>query len=750
MPTSICRQFLSLCLLSVLSFALLRPTTAQEQDAVRIKTDLVVLDAQVTDKNTRAVIGGLTLQDFELFEDDVKQQIEYFSQDKLPLSVVLLLDISPSVSPVLEQIGKGALQALQHLKPEDEIALMTFAGVTETIQNFTKDRQLILDKINFALTKEGHGTRIHEAIGHAARKFRDAAVPSSRRAIVVVTDNQGSMNRTDDPVSEAQIRDAVVESGATVCGVIVKSFLNVLDGIMFQHPMMQEHFKRTTVNPYAEMTGGEMTAASKETVNTRLGEMFDRLRSRYSLGYNPANQDFNGKFRRIRLSLTAAARTRLSGEPVITAKQGYFATDKEIENLIAEEEQRANAEARKNASRTDPQSASTDNSKPATDTKAARPDAGSAGADGNTSIPSDPGRATPAQPEPIDSLEQLARDEAVRPYAHLVMLDVLAMNKKTGVMVSSLNKNDFEIDDNGVKQPIVHFSRGESPISLVLLVDVTANIGYAMSSLRRSVRLWTSKLNADDQIALMAFAGRAIVMQDFTTDRRAIAGKLRNFVEDASRQDLGAGRNRLGALFEAAEQLDQRANPLARRVIVVITDDTSVRGFEGGGKPEIIAERVLGARCSVYALVSGGYRPSQKGKVTRAVVESAIYSFGNPLSFLIGLGTRIASEAAIDAITKDRSFGRLVVRSGGSAARADGDQTSDELSSLLDNVRNRYVIGFAPQAYKSGERYRKLKLDVTSEAKKRAGEVSVVSAEGYFARKSYPGAAANASDSTKK
>jgi hypothetical protein len=136
--------------------------------------------------------------------------------------------------------------------------------------------------------------------------------------------------------------------------------------------------------------------------------------------------------------------------------------------------------------------------------------------------------------------------------------------------------------------------------------------------------------------------------------------------------------------------------------------------------------------------------------VTRAVVESAIYSFGNPLSFLIGLGTRIASEAAIDAITKDRSFGRLVVRSGGSAARADGDQTSDELSSLLDNVRNRYVIGFAPQAYKSGERYRKLKLDVTSEAKKRAGEVSVVSAEGYFARKSYPGAAANASDSTKK
>jgi hypothetical protein len=262
--------------------------------------------------------------------------------------------------------------------------------------------------------------------------------------------------------------------------------------------------------------------------------------------------------------------------------------------------------------------------------------------------------------------------------------------------------------------------------------------------------MWMSKLNADDEIALMAFVGRAVVVQDFTTDRRAIAGKLRNFAEDARKRDLGGSRNRLGAVFEAAEHIDQRANPLARRVIVVITDDTNVRSFEGGGKPELVAERVLGAGCSVYALVAEGDRASKKGKVTRAVLESAIYSFGNPLSFLIGLGTRIASQAAIDAITKDRNFGRLVVRSGGWAARADGDQTSDELTSLLDSTRNRYLIGFTPQPHTSGERYRKLKLDVTSEARKRGGEVSVVSAEGYFARKADPNAAANAAGSTKK
>src|SRR5262249_33705667 len=154
--------------------------------------------------------------------------------------------------------------------------------------------QLILDKVALALTKDGSGTRIHEAVGKAARQFKHATIPTSRRVIIVITDNQGSMLRKQDGMSEAEVKDAVIESGATVCGVIVRSFLNVVDGIMFQHPAMQEHFKRTSVNPYAELTGGEMTAASKETINTRLGEMIDRLRSRYSLGYAPTNQDFNG------------------------------------------------------------------------------------------------------------------------------------------------------------------------------------------------------------------------------------------------------------------------------------------------------------------------------------------------------------------------------------------------------------------------------------------------------------------------
>jgi len=742
MPVSIFRKLLGLAILSLLSLSALAqkegqpladargtvqsPSTPaqkedQQQETIKIKTDLVALDALVTDKKTREVIRNLTLQDFELFEDDAKQQIEQFSQDKMPLSVVLLLDISPSVHPVIEEIRKGALQALEHLKPEDEVALMVFAGATDLIQDFTMDRKLIADKVGLALTRDGSGTRIHEAVGKAARQFKSAKIPTSRRVVIVITDNQGAMNRKYDGVSEAEVKDAVIESGAAVCGVIVRSFLNVLDGILFQHPMMQEQFKRTSVNPYAELTGGEMTAADKESINARLGEMIDRLRNRYTLAYAPSNQDFNGKFRRIRLALTPEAKKRLGGDAAIRAKQGYYAIDKETQALLAE----APAESPETA---------------AAQPKADPPSATNGDAKAQTLDASDVNAAAPAAPASVKPIEANATTasrprrvnlEGANPFANLVMLDVLAVNKKTGEMIKTLGKDDFEIEDKGAKQTIAYFSRGESPLSLVLLVDVTGNTMYALSSLRRSVRQWMGKLNPDDEVALMAFGAGAVVIQDFTTDRRLITLKLRNFADDARKQNLGAYQVRSGAVFQAAEYVEKAANPLSRRVIVVVTDNAK-SAYEGG-KSELVAERVLGSGCSVYALVADGYRAG-KGKVTRAIVDSAIYSFGNPISFAVNLGSRIASEAALNAILSDRSFGRIVAQSGGSAARADGDATAEKLTLLLDHLRNRYVIGFTPPPHTAGERFHKLNLKLTPQARKREGEIAVGAAQGYFAR----------------
>jgi len=464
--------------------------------------------------------------------------------------------------------------------------------------------------------------------------------------------------------------------------------------------------------------------------------MIDRLRNRYTLAYAPSNQDFNGKFRRIRLSLTPEAKKRLGHDIVIRAKQGYYAVDKETQALLAE-----TPEEPVESPKADPPPATNG------DAKATTP--GTPDAIGpNAAAPAPPASAKPIEAKSTPaSRPRRVNLEAANPFADLVMLDVLAVNKKTGAMVKTLGKDDFEIEDRGAKQPITHFSRGEGPLSVVLLVDVTGNTMYAISSLRRSVKQWMGKLNPDDEVALMAFGAGAVVMQDFTTDRKLITLKLRNFAEDARKQNLGAYQVRSSAVFQAAEYVEKAANPLSRRVIVAITDDT--KSLYEGGKPELVAERVLGSGSSVYALVANGYR-ARKGKITRVIVESALYSFGNPVSFAINLGGRIVSEAAVNAITNDRSFGRIVARSGGSASRADGDTTADKLTLLLDHMRNRYVIGFAPPQHTTGDRFHKLNLKLTPQAQKREGEVVVGAAQGYFARKTDQNDSQSAANAEKK
>ena len=115
------------------------------------------------------MIGDLTKDDFEVYEKGVKQPISYFGRDELPLSIMLLLDVSGSVRPILHQIRDGALNALQRLKPEDQVAVMAFANTSKLAQDFTKDRSLAARKIEEATATDalGSGTILGPALESA-------------------------------------------------------------------------------------------------------------------------------------------------------------------------------------------------------------------------------------------------------------------------------------------------------------------------------------------------------------------------------------------------------------------------------------------------------------------------------------------------------------------------------------------------------------------------------------------------------
>jgi VWFA-related protein len=223
--------------------------------------------------------------------------------------------VSRSVRPIVHTIAEGALNALARLKPEDEVAVMTFAEKSNLVQGFTRDRKLTAAKIEEASgdLSVGNGTFLSEALREAARETRNATNPASRRAVIVVTDN---IAVTGGEREVGRVTEELLDAGAVVYGLIVRGGLGKTINVMTFGLVK-------AVNTYSEPTGGEVFGASKKEVDEKLGDLFARLRTRYSLGFKTPNTTEDGRLRRLRLDITQQAAAR-HGKVTVLTKEGYY------------------------------------------------------------------------------------------------------------------------------------------------------------------------------------------------------------------------------------------------------------------------------------------------------------------------------------------------------------------------------------------------------------------------------------------
>src|SRR5262249_52710214 len=89
---------------------------------LKVEVNLVQVDAVVRDRSGKPM-DNLRREDFRVLEDGVEREIQFFSRDKLPLAVALVIDRSGSVAPLMNQVQTAAYQALQLLKPGDQVCL---------------------------------------------------------------------------------------------------------------------------------------------------------------------------------------------------------------------------------------------------------------------------------------------------------------------------------------------------------------------------------------------------------------------------------------------------------------------------------------------------------------------------------------------------------------------------------------------------------------------------------------------------
>ncbi len=263
---------------------------------IGVNVDLVVMHTSVYDKNGRFV-GGLKKDSFKVFEDGVEQKIASFSQEDVPISLGILLDLSGSMRNKIEQVNKAALAFIRASNPEDQVFLIGFNEQVELLQDYTSDIDEVADSLdNIVVTG---GTALYDAIYLGVQKAHTGIKP--KKAIVVITDGEDrdSFYKLDELIAKVQESDVQI---------YCVGFLNpVPDKGLFGHWSKSVPEKaHDALQRISEETGGKAFFPQKLTeINNIVAEIAQELRNQYSIGYVSSNTARDGTYRRVKIALEA-------------------------------------------------------------------------------------------------------------------------------------------------------------------------------------------------------------------------------------------------------------------------------------------------------------------------------------------------------------------------------------------------------------------------------------------------------------
>ncbi len=301
-----------------------QPASAAE--VVKVDVDLVTIDALVLQKKTARAVGDLQATDFVILEDGTKQQITQFSQDTLPLSVLMLIDRGGCIDPFGAAVRKAATEALSRLKPSDEVAVMSYHDKVELVQEFTRDRSAIDSSLNRIPSHNNWADHcLNKAFAKAADYMVTAGNPVGRRVIIAITGITRNFDCGHGPSGKAA-KLALYESGSVVCGLIPTTIVQRMENrYMVMGTKALGVFGHTLdIRDLAEDTGGEVMEDKPEKLDSTFNTLIDHLRTRYNLAFVSSNKKRDGSLRKLKIDLTVNAQ-KLRGVLVVKARRAYIA-----------------------------------------------------------------------------------------------------------------------------------------------------------------------------------------------------------------------------------------------------------------------------------------------------------------------------------------------------------------------------------------------------------------------------------------
>jgi VWFA-related protein len=298
------------------------PTPKVSGDSGAIKTVEVRLPVTVKDKK-KNLVKGLSRNDFIVLEDGVQQELTFFSDEQTnpPVYVGILMDTSPSTAGKIafsKESAKNFIYTVTRPR-KDRAAFMTFDHEVNLVQDFT-DKLDILDRAVDKVKKIGSQTALYDAVWQFTdEKLRNAP---GRRVIVIITDGDDTFSRADlnDAIDIAQRTETTIFAISTKAG-----FLGTVPGV--EAGTVKDKGDKDLVRLCEETGGAAYFTGDQIALERSFTQISRELRSQYIITYRPANQNYDGKKRKIEVRL---ADKEKSGNYRIVTKTEYRAVRDEI------------------------------------------------------------------------------------------------------------------------------------------------------------------------------------------------------------------------------------------------------------------------------------------------------------------------------------------------------------------------------------------------------------------------------------
>lgn len=277
-------------------------TIVEEEGVQVIETELVNLNVRVVDRNNRP-INGLKQSDFAIFEDNVKQSIEFFSQSEVPTNYALVIDNSGSLRTQIQQVIDASKVLVGTNRKGDETSVIRFVSSEkiEIVQDFTENQTDLIDSLDNLYT-EGGRTAIIDAVYLAVQRVSDYEKGSDpdnrkRRAIILVSDGED----VNSFYSQKQLFDVLKETDVQIYAVGFVKDLDPKGGFISKSAQSKA---KTFLENLAEQTGGKAYFPNEVSELDRIArDIASEMRTQYSIGYIPSNDREDGTYRNIKVSV---------------------------------------------------------------------------------------------------------------------------------------------------------------------------------------------------------------------------------------------------------------------------------------------------------------------------------------------------------------------------------------------------------------------------------------------------------------